>query len=65
MDDEKAEVLQESEDEAPIEVVIKKETPPPEPDFDYDDYSPSDTEIIQIEKEIQEKIEKRTNKRGS
>ncbi len=49
----------------PIEVTIKKEIPPKEPDFDYDDYSPSDSEILEIEKEIQEKIEKRTNKVGT
>ncbi len=44
----------------PLEVKIKKEEPPKEPSFDYDDYSPTDTEILDIEKEIQEKIEKRT-----
>ncbi len=44
----------------PLEVTIKKEKTPPEPSFDYDDYTPSDTEILDIEKEIQEKIEKRT-----
>ncbi len=48
----------------PIEVIIKKEKVLPEPNFDYDDYSPSDTEIHEIEKEIQEKIERSTNKVG-
>ncbi len=54
LDEIKAEV------DTPLEVTIKKETPPKEPSFDYDDYSPSDSEILDIEKEIQEKIEKRT-----
>ncbi len=46
--------------EEPLEVIIKKETPPKQPDFDYDDYTPTDAEILEIETEIQEKIEKRT-----
>ncbi len=46
--------------DAPLEVTIKKEEKPKEPSFDYDDYSPTDSEILDIEKEIQEKIEKRT-----
>ncbi len=46
--------------EEPLEVRIKPEKATPVPSFDYDDYSPSDAEILDIEKEIQEKIEKRT-----
>ncbi len=48
----------------PLEVTIKKEKSEPSPDFDYDDYTPSDTEILEIEKEIQEKIVKRTKPDG-
>ncbi len=55
MDDEIQEEITE-----PLEVTIKKEKSIPDPSFDYDDYTPSDTEILDIEKEIQEKIEKRT-----
>ncbi len=44
----------------PLEVIIKKEEPPKQPSFDYDDYSPTDTEILEIEKEIADKITKRT-----
>ncbi len=44
----------------PLEVTIKKEPDVPKPSFDYDDYSPSDQEILDIETEIQEKIIKRT-----
>jgi len=44
----------------PLEVIIKKEKAPAQPSFDYDDYTPSDTEIMDIEKEIQSNIEKRT-----
>ncbi len=47
-------------EDIPLEVTIKKEKEAPQPDFDYDDYTPSDTEILDTEKEIQEKIEKRT-----
>ncbi len=64
MDEEIKEELIEGE-VTPIEVTIKKEKSSPEPNFDYDDYSPSDSEILEIEKEIQEKIEKRTNKVGT
>ncbi len=50
-----------TEDEVtPLEVTIKEKKEPPTPSFDYDDYSPSDSEILEIEKEIKEKIEKRT-----
>ncbi len=44
----------------PLEVKIKKEEPPKEPSFDYDDYSPSDEEILDIETEITDKIKKDT-----
>ncbi len=44
----------------PIEVILKKEKTVPEPSFDYDDYSPSDAEILDIETEIAEKIKERT-----
>ncbi len=48
--------------EEPLEVIIKKEKPTETPSFDYDDYTPSDNEILEIEKEIQEKIkERKTN----
>ncbi len=59
MDDEIKEELTE-----PLEVTIKKEKVPPEPNFDYDDYTPNDTEIQEIEKEMQEKINKRTKADG-
>ncbi len=48
----------------PLEVTIKKEESPKVPSFDYDDYSPSDSEILDIEKEIQENITKRTKQNG-
>ncbi len=44
----------------PLEVKIKKEETPKEPSFDYDDYTPSDAEILEIETEISEKIKKAT-----
>ncbi len=44
----------------PLEVKIKKEAPIQEPSFDYDDYSPSDQEILDIETEITDKIKKDT-----
>ncbi len=47
----------------PLEVTIKKEKITPDPSFDYDDYSPSDAEILEIETEIAEKI-KKANKNG-
>ncbi len=54
-----------TESDTPLEVTIKKEKTTPEPNFDYDDYSPSDSEILEIEKEIEQKIQKRTNKIGT
>ncbi len=47
-------------EDTPLEVTIKKDKVAPQPDFDYDDYTPSDQEILDIEKEIQINIEKRT-----
>ncbi len=44
----------------PVEVKIKKEEPIKEPSFDYDDYTPSDAEILDIETQIAEKIKKAT-----
>ncbi len=46
--------------EETLEVIIKEKPKPQQPSFDYDDYSPSDQEILDIEKEIQTHIEKRT-----
>ncbi len=46
--------------EKPLEVTIKKEESPKEPNFDYDDYTPSDNEILEIETEITDKIKKAT-----
>ncbi len=57
MDDE--EMAKEIIDE-PLEVIIKKEEPTKEPNFDYDDYSPTDSQILETEKEIQKNLEKRT-----
>ncbi len=54
------EIIDEEESEKPLEVTIKKEDPPKEPDFDYDDYTPTDTEILEIETEMSEKIKKAT-----
>ncbi len=45
---------------APLEVSIKKEKETPPPSFDYDDYSPTDEEILEIETEISDQIKKRT-----
>ncbi len=58
MDDK--EIVEEIEEPTPLEVTIKKETPPKQPDFDYDDYTPTDAQILETEKEIQENITKRT-----
>ncbi len=44
----------------PIKVKVEKEKEEPSPSFDYDDYSPSDEEILEIETEISEKIKKAT-----
>ncbi len=63
MDEEVLDELKEQASE-PIEVKVKKEETPKEPSFDYDDYSPSDSEILDIEKEIQEHIVKRTKQNG-
>ncbi len=43
----------------PIEVIVKKEETKEEPDYDYDNYLPSDDEIIETEKEIVENFKKR------
>ncbi len=48
------------EEPEPIEVTVKKDKPIPEPSFDYDDYSPTDNEILDIETQIAEKIKKAT-----
>ncbi len=54
------EILEEKEEPTePIQVVIKKEEPIKEADFDYDDYLPTDAEIQETEKEINENAEKR------
>ncbi len=58
MDDENLEDVK--IDDKPIEVTVKKEKETPSPSFDYDDYSPSDEEIMDIETEIAEQIKKRT-----
>ncbi len=47
-------------DAEPLEVKIKKEEPIKEPSFDYDDYTPTDSEILDIETQIAEKIKKAT-----
>ncbi len=60
MDEEIKDITPDVEDDTPLEVTIKKEKEIPPPNFDYDDYSPSDAEILDIEKEIQVIIEKRT-----
>ncbi len=62
MSEKQADDLVEDEKEEtndPIEVTIKKTTETPVPDFDYDDYLPTDEEIIEAEKEINENAEKR------
>ncbi len=48
----------------PIEVSIKKEATKPEPNFDYDNYLPSNDEIEETEKEIHEIQSKRQIKNG-
>ncbi len=60
MDEEIKEIIPDVKDDEPLEVIIKKEKEPEQPSFDYDDYSPKDSEILDIEKEIQERIIKRT-----
>ncbi len=59
MDEEIKDITSDTEPELP-EVRIKKEEPVKEPSFDYDDYTPSDTEILEIETQISEKIKKAT-----
>ncbi len=44
----------------PLEVTIKEKPKQEQPSFDYDDYNPSDEEILEIESEIAESIKKRT-----
>ncbi len=60
MADEIKEIIPDVEDDTPLEVTIKKEKETPAPSFDYDDYSPSEQEIMDIEKQVKENIEKRT-----
>ncbi len=60
MDEEIKDITPDVEETEPLEVKIKKEKEPPQPSFDYDDYTPTDTEIQDIEREIQVNIEKRT-----
>ncbi len=55
--DEALEETKESPD--PVEVTIKKEKETPTPDFDYDDYLPTQEEIVEAEKELDEIAEKR------
>ncbi len=50
----------EIEEQEPLEVTVKEKPKPPSPSFDYDDYSPTDEEILEIEMEITEKIKKDT-----
>ncbi len=52
MSDEHPETTEEI-DEKPLEVIIKKETEIPEPDVDYDDYLPTEKEILETEQEIE------------
>ncbi len=58
MDEKTLDDIKEEEDVPTVK--IQKENEKPAPSFDYDDYSPSDNEILEIEKEMQENIEKRT-----
>ncbi len=51
-------------EQKPIEVTIKDKEKPKDPSFDYDDYSPTNEEILDIETEIAEKITKRTKQNG-
>ncbi len=60
MDEKILDDIKEEEDTTPLEVTIKKEKEIPKPSFDYDDYTPTDTEILEIEQEIAEKITKRS-----
>ncbi len=65
MDEEIKDITPDVQEDTPLEVTIKKEKEPPTPSFDYDDYDPSDSEIMEIEKEIKERIEKRTKPSGT
>ncbi len=60
MADEIKEITPDVEDDTPLEVTIKEKPKELQPSFDYDDYSPSEAEILDIEKEVKENIEKRT-----
>ncbi len=42
-----------TEETIPVEVIIKKPEEVPEPDVDYDDYLPTDEEILETEQEIE------------
>ncbi len=57
------EINEEAEIPQPLEVTIKKEKEVTAPSFDYDDYTPSDEEILDIETQISDKI-KKENKNG-
>jgi len=59
MGDEIKEITPDVEDDKPLEVTIKKDKEIPEPDFDYDDYLPTEEEIMQAEQEIEQQIAKR------
>ncbi len=43
----------------PVEVTIKKEPEKKEPDVDYDDYLPTEKEILETEIEIEKNTDKR------
>ncbi len=47
------------ESEPVLKVKIEKEETKPDPDFDYDDYLPTQEEIEESEKEMHEQAEKR------
>ncbi len=54
--------LETDETPAPVTVKLVKETEKPQPNFDYDDYTPTEKEIEQMEVEIDEQTKKRTAK---
>ncbi len=60
MDDDEIPGTEDLKDEKPLEVTIKKEKETSPPSFDYDDYTPSEQEIVDTEIQIKENIEKRT-----
>ncbi len=65
MSEEIKETVEEIEDEKQeeiMEVRIKKEETPPDPDFDYDSDNLSDKDIETLEAEIDASIKKRVNK---